>query len=322
MTDPADRFLEEKLHALARGVSAPLVPTEDDVRRGRRRLFRMRVAMAGATTAALAIVLGVTGLTAGDPTATETPLVTEPPSTLPATPTSSPADDSSEDDEPRGGNGNPGHDPNGVDLAGDTNSQHTDDGEPAKPRTAPTGRPPTGPPRTTGPAPDPKTTPPAPTAPTRPRCPARPRPRLRPRRRPRRLPRRRPRRRPRRPPQPPRSRRPRRPRSGYTRCCATTTTCSPSTLDPLRLHLQPYDRNIDSKETTTLGGRLYALGSTYRWEDGRLGSGLQIRVASGWDQVDRPCGASYADWACHFATTKSQRRRPARRPRRRPPTTA
>ena len=33
MTDPADRFLEEKLHALARGVSVPLVPTEDDVRR-------------------------------------------------------------------------------------------------------------------------------------------------------------------------------------------------------------------------------------------------------------------------------------------------
>ena len=50
MTDPADRFLEEKLHALARGVSVPLVPTDDDVRRGRRRLFRMRVAMAGATT--------------------------------------------------------------------------------------------------------------------------------------------------------------------------------------------------------------------------------------------------------------------------------
>ena len=69
MTDPADRFLEERLHALARGVSVPLVPTEDDVRRGRRRLFRMRVAMAGATTAAVAVVLGVTSLTAGDPNA-------------------------------------------------------------------------------------------------------------------------------------------------------------------------------------------------------------------------------------------------------------
>ena len=95
MTDPADRFLEEKLHALARGVSVPLVPTEDDVRRGRRRLFRMRVAMAGATTAPLAVVLGVTSLTAGDPKATEPPIV-DPPSTLPATPSSSPADDGSE----------------------------------------------------------------------------------------------------------------------------------------------------------------------------------------------------------------------------------
>ena len=95
MTDPADRFLEDKLHALARGVSVPIVPTEDDVRRGRRRLFRMRVAMAGATTAAVAIVLGVTSLTAGDPTATETPIV-DSPSTLPATPATSPADDGSD----------------------------------------------------------------------------------------------------------------------------------------------------------------------------------------------------------------------------------
>ena len=74
MTDPADRFLEERLHALARGASVPIVPTEDDVRRGRRRLFRMRVAMAGATTGALAVVLGVTSLTAGDPKATEPPI--------------------------------------------------------------------------------------------------------------------------------------------------------------------------------------------------------------------------------------------------------
>ena len=77
------------------------------------------------------------------------------------------------------------------------------------------------------------------------------------------------------------------------------------TLDPNRLHLQPYDRKVDSKETTTLGGRLYALGSTYRWEDGRSRSGLQIRVASGWDQVTWLCGASYADWNCHLPTTKT-----------------
>ncbi len=75
MTDPADRLLEERLHALARGVSVPVVPADDDVRRGRRRLFRMRVAMAGATTATLAVVLGVTSLTAGDPKATEPPPV-------------------------------------------------------------------------------------------------------------------------------------------------------------------------------------------------------------------------------------------------------
>ena len=47
MTDPADRFLEERLHALARGVSVPPVPAAEDVRRGRRRLLRMRVTMAG-----------------------------------------------------------------------------------------------------------------------------------------------------------------------------------------------------------------------------------------------------------------------------------
>ena len=76
-------------------------------------------------------------------------------------------------------------------------------------------------------------------------------------------------------------------------------------LDPDRLHLQPYDRKIDSKETTTLDGRLFALGSTYRWEDGRSRSGLQLTVASGWDQVEWLCGASLADWDCHLATTNT-----------------
>ena len=76
-------------------------------------------------------------------------------------------------------------------------------------------------------------------------------------------------------------------------------------LDPERDHLQPYDRKVDPKQTTSARGRLYALGSTYRWEDGTSMSGLQIRVASGWDQVDWLCGASYADWDCHFATTKT-----------------
>ena len=90
---------------------------------------------------------------------------------------------------------------------------------------------------------------------------------------------------------------------------------------PNASHLQPYDRKVDTKETTTLGGRLYALGSTYRWEDGARESGLQIRVASGWDQVDWLCGASYADWDCHVADHQTAPR-PARRLRRSPPTTA
>ena len=103
MTDPADRFLEEKLHALARGVSVPLVPTEDDVRRGRRRLFRMRVAMAGATTAAVAIVLGVTSLTAGDPKATEPPLVTTRRAPCPRRRPARRPPTAATDDEPGGG---------------------------------------------------------------------------------------------------------------------------------------------------------------------------------------------------------------------------
>jgi hypothetical protein len=43
------------------------------------------------------------------------------------------------------------------------------------------------------------------------------------------------------------------------------------------------------------------LGSTYSWEDGRGLAGLQVTVASGWDQVDWECGASYTDWSCHEA---------------------
>jgi hypothetical protein len=72
-------------------------------------------------------------------------------------------------------------------------------------------------------------------------------------------------------------------------------------VDPDRNHLQPYDRTIDQKVTRKAGGRLFALGSTYRWEDGRSGSAVAVTVASGWDQVDWDCGATYADWACHAA---------------------
>jgi hypothetical protein len=70
-------------------------------------------------------------------------------------------------------------------------------------------------------------------------------------------------------------------------------------LDPAREHLQAYSRKLDEKETTRSGGRLLALGTTYRWEDGRSLGGLRISVATGWDQVDWQCGASYSDWECH-----------------------
>ena len=317
MTDPADRFLEERLHALARGASVPIVPTEDDVRRGRRRLFRMRVAMAGATTAAVAVVLGVTSLTAGDPKATEPPIV-DPPSTLPASPSSSPAADSSDDagsgDQPAGHRwqqpeGRPGRRPQqpahgrrrgpgqerhqrpghrghrhaGRDHPGpddQPSGTHGSDPTEVPSSTVTPSTTPTGTPTST-PTETPTATPsPTPTVP---------------------------------PTQTPRVR--------VHRVLRYYNDVLAEHLDPDRLHLQPYNRKLDSKETTTLGGKLFALGSTYRWEDGRSRSGLQIRVASGWDQVDWLCGASYADWDCHLSTTRT-RRRPARRPRRSPPTTA
>ena len=89
MTDPADRHLEERLHALARGVSAPVVPPAEDVRRGRRRLLRLRLTMAGATTGTLAVVLGITSLTAGDPQAHEVGPATGPPTSTSLQPFSS-----------------------------------------------------------------------------------------------------------------------------------------------------------------------------------------------------------------------------------------
>jgi hypothetical protein len=314
MTDPADRFLDERLHALARGVSVPLVPTEDDVRRGRRRLFRMRVAMAGATTAALAVVLGVTSLTAGDPKATEPPFVT-PPSSLPATPSTTPSEHSSAAVEPGDGTpgstgsdtgGNTGGDTGGnaqaLDLAGDPSSQHTRGSVPGKNATNGTA---TG--GTThegtisGPLDQPTathTSEPTPTAtPTDSPTPT----------------------------EGPTSTPTATPTSTPTTTPSPTPTLPPTQtskvrvhqvlryyndvlaehLDADRLHLQPYSRRLDSQETRTLDGRLYALGSTYRWENGRSRSGLQITVASGWDQVDWLCGASLADWDCHLATSRT-----------------
>ena len=170
MTDPADRFLEEKLHALARGVSVPVVPTDDDVRRGRRRLFRMRAAMAGATTATVAVVLGVTSLTAGNPKATEAPLV-ESPSTAPALPTRAPSADGenslASDPTSQGGKGN-----QGTGLGAGPGSQNTER-QRSRARTPPRARPPAAPPRTKGPAPGPTTGPASRRARTRRRSPAR-----------------------------------------------------------------------------------------------------------------------------------------------------
>jgi hypothetical protein len=72
-------------------------------------------------------------------------------------------------------------------------------------------------------------------------------------------------------------------------------------LDPDRTHLQPYDRSVDPKVTRRVDGLLFALGSTYRWENGGSGSEIELTVASGWDQVDWHCGATYSDWSCHVA---------------------
>ena len=103
MTEPADRHLEDRLHALARGVHVPVVPPDDDVRRGRRRLLRVRLAMAGATTATLAVVLGITGLTAGDPSASEPPFVEQPSTSLPADPTPSQSEEVRPAEDEKGG---------------------------------------------------------------------------------------------------------------------------------------------------------------------------------------------------------------------------
>jgi hypothetical protein len=304
--DPSDRLAEqifgERLHALARGVNAPIVPPDDDVRRGRRRLFRMRVSMAGATTATLAVVLGITSLTAGDPKANELPEITHPPTVLPASPDSSPSADKDDGSGDQGrGRGNTAR--VGGGSSGGPSSQGTDAADPDAPpdgipvKNAPTGDASTGAADpghhqasddptsddTESPTSTPSGTPtqtPSGTATSQP-----------------------------------------------TDTPTTTPTATPTIpptqatkvrvhrvlayyndvlaehLDPDRAHLEPYDRTVDPKESRTGDGHLYALGSTYRWAGGASPSGLGITVASGWDQVDWDCGASYADWACHDGTT-------------------
>ncbi len=305
MTDPADRFLEERLHALARGVSVPIVPTEDDVRRGRRRLFRMRVAMAGATTGTLAVVVGITSLTAGDPHATELPPVKPPTSTVPAPPSTSPAADHGEDARPEPGRG--GGNQDALDLAGHPSSQHTaGDESPAK--NAPHGTTPgattthdgttTGPQdqptHGSGPTEEPTSTPSStPSATPTPTDSSSPTPTETPSETPTTTPT---------PTVPPTET----PKVRVNKVLRYYNDVLAERLDADRLHLQPYDRQVDPKETTTVDGTLYALGATYRWETGRTrAAGLQVEVASGWDEVEWLCGTSDADWDCHLASSRT-----------------
>ncbi len=289
MTDPADRHLADRLHALARGVTVPVVPTDDDVRRGRRRLMRMRLAMAGATTGTLAVVLGITSLTAGDPTA-EPPLVDQPSTSLTADPTTTPSE---EDGSARRQNGTGdgtkvgrGSDPTqptgstgatipGLPAATDGATGATGGTDPhegattspghghstaSQPTSAPTSATPTPTATATAtPTSDP-TTPPTDTA-----------------------------------------------RVRVHQVLRYYNDVLAEHLDPARDHLQPYSRKTGNKETTKVGGKLFALGSTYRWEDGRALAGLEITVASGWDQVEWDCGASYSDWDCHVPAVVAPR---------------
>jgi hypothetical protein len=72
-------------------------------------------------------------------------------------------------------------------------------------------------------------------------------------------------------------------------------------LDPTGAHLQPYDREVDVKHTTRVGGRLLVLGSSYRWQGEGSNARLGIAVASGWDMVSWECGATDSDWVCDDA---------------------
>jgi hypothetical protein len=303
MTDPADRFLEEQflegeLHALARGVPVPVVPSEDDVRRGRRRLLRMRLAMASGTTATLAAVLGVTSLTAGAPKATEIAPASHLPSAPPATPSTTPSVGGEGTGSPSGHRGGGNEVPVGGSAGGSgpgaagglvppnhspvkhAQTQAAATGavpghHPTWPATNPSDLPTSTPIQLpsedpTGSATGPATDLPTPTAPTTDPTPPEPTP------------------------------------TGGTkirldRVLGVFNAVLAEHLDADRDHLQPYDRRVDPKVTRKADGLLFALGSTYRWEDGRSRSTLGVTVASGWDQVDWDCGATYADWTCHPA---------------------
>ena len=323
MTDPADRFLEDRLHALARGVPVPVVSAEDDVRRGRRRLFRMRVGVAGATTATLAVVLAITGLTAGNPRAGDIPPATQPASMLPpATPSSSPSAEESDDGGPGdhgsgqgAGNGRQVDDAEAATSGTDSQSQGdvgaknaphgpaagATQGAGADPEHQPWGSPSLGPLGT----PDPTVTTPATPSDT---------PTDTPTATPTQTPSATPTESPTAPTETP---------TATPTESPTSTPTSPPTvpptqtdkvrvrqvlryyndvvtehLDPDRAHLQPYARRFDPTAATSTDGRFFALGSTFRWAAGKSFAGLGVTVASGWDQVEWQCGASDSDWQC------------------------
>jgi hypothetical protein len=308
MTDPADRCLEERLNSLAHRAPVPVVPPDQDVRRGRRRLLRMRVAMAGATTGTLAVVLGITSLTAGDPQATEIEPATTVPTVLPTTADGSASPSGTEETAGPGasrghgiavgggtaGGGGAADDSVGG-VPGGTQVKHAEtqapttgagpqqgdvpSGEPrpsSSPTDDPTGAPSDAPSATASPT----TTPPVPT-PTDPTTP------------------------PIEPPPPTLD-----PRVRVDRVLAYYNAVLAEHLDPRRLHLEPYDRMVDPKVVRKADGLFYAIGSTYRWQAsrsqagrpqaGQTPSGLEVTVASGWDQVDWGCGATYSDWDCHL----------------------
>jgi len=75
-TDDTD--LIERLHAVAEGLDMPAAPVAEDLQRGRRRLRRNRLLVAGAAAVAVVLVLGVTATVAGQNRAAP-PVPAEPP---------------------------------------------------------------------------------------------------------------------------------------------------------------------------------------------------------------------------------------------------
>jgi len=337
VNDDAERRLEERLRDLAGGLMPPVVPPADDVRRGRRRLRRVRVAMAGATSAAVVVVVGLAGLTTGNPTATEIapasrlPSVPQTPAASPSAPAESgvagPASPAGPGTEAsgeqrgsaatgstadgtdtghlggtgpgRGGSGQPDgrSDPTGAPASADPSSTPSSTAStapestpsapetsapttglptpssstspstaPTAPTTGPTG-PTSGP---TGPTGGPSS--PPPTGPTAPVGPVAP------------------------------------PDDGTVRVHATLRYWNDvlaTHLDPAREHLAAYSRRSGNRQSTVRDGELFALGSTYAWTvpgPGAKAPGttlpLQVRVATGWDQVEWSCGSLPSAWSC------------------------